>query len=255
MSEYFNKNRTIKRQEEKISVEKINRKEVSLWIEKHYIKTGIIVYFLLWILTSFVNIEILNNLYRPFEVMSTALSFLILKEISDIRKESYKKANSEKHEEGKIENKNIEFFKLYTDKKITIQNIKKKCETFHDMKEEVLALKSLQSFLSMFQGKIANNIYDKENIETYKEKYNQFVKSIEVFSLNDEDFKIINEEEKVNYYENNIDLIDDSVTCIKQHFEYNESIQLKYASMMEENIKKEEEEKTTAADNQDDESL
>lgn len=236
-------------------MKKINVKEATLWIKKHYIITGILSYILLGILIYFFNTKFLNNLLRPLEVMSTALSFLILKEISDIRKESYKKANSEKHEEGKIENKNIEFFKLYKDKKVNIENIKQKCETFHDMKHEVLDLKNLQSFLSMFQSKIANNIYDKENTKVYEERYNQFVKSIKVFSMNDEDFKIINEAEKVNYYENNIELIDDSVTCIKQHFENNESIQLKYTYMMEENFKKEEEEKAKAADNQDDESL
>ena len=123
------------------------------------------------------------------------------------------------------------------------------------MKGEVSDLKNLDSFFSMFQSKIAVNIYDKKDIEKYEDSYNMFAKSIVVFSMSDKDYQGIKDEEKVEYYENNIELINDSIICIEQHFENDENILLKFASEIDKEMKKKEEEDAKAADNQDDESL
>ena len=102
--------------ENKVKKEKSWESLISL-ITKHYIITGFVLYVLILVFIYYFNTEFLNNFFRPLEVISTALSLLIVKQISDIRKESYLKANSMNHQKRKIENQKIDFYKLYKKKR------------------------------------------------------------------------------------------------------------------------------------------
>lgn len=194
----------------------------------------IIIYIIIFISNMYFNKEILSyfgTLFRPLEIISTFISILILKEISEIKTDYYKKARSEKHRNTKESIENLQFYSLYQKKEQFIDQIISNCENFQNMESKVTVLEEIMPFLEMFQGNISERLYESKDTRQYKNCFRVFKESIEFIS--NKDINTIKKRTEEYYYNNNKRLLNESVICVKSQFENNSQFLKEYVEYVD----------------------
>lgn len=195
----------------------------------------------------------LGSIFRPFEIISTFLSLFILKQISDIKEDYYKKATSKKHLENKWIRENNQFYGLYVKKEICLNKITEECEDYCDMRRMAEELKNIKPFLEMFKGKISERLYEDKDTKKYQKYFESFENILQLFS--NEGSTILKKNVEKQYYDDTIELINDSITCIKTSFETDSRILNDYEIEMSKKAQKKEERVTKEVNTLNDEDL
>lgn len=169
-------------------------------------------------------------LVRPVEIMSAFLSIIIIKEVSDIKKDYIAIAESEKHNQSKKFKEEVRFFTLYKKKYDELQKIIKNCEDFSDMADMKVELETIKPLLLMFSNDISVYVYVKKDQEKHKERYQFYIHSLDFLKISQSNDSRLDNQKREKFFKNNIDLIEDVVTCAETKYQNRQDIVSSYES-------------------------